>query len=402
MSGHHHHHEHKPFDLEAWLSNEPERERQFPVVGNQVFLAHAGVSPLPMAAHLAIIRESAGCTTMQQETDYRIKLAQARHAAGELFGLQDEEISLIGPTSVGLSLVALGLDWKSGDEVIYYPGDYPANVHPWLALREKGVVLVPLRPTTPGRLTPDMVAAVITPRTRLVALASAHFATGWKLDVNGVGTVAHQAGALFCLDAIQTLGAIRTPLDQVDFVAADSHKWMLGPLAAGVFAVRGAAREQLRPALLGADNVVAKHYLAAKELTYRDGGFKYEPGTMNMLGIMGMKASLDLLGRVGLEVVEKRVLSLAERMRSGCLALGYEPAIDSDIPCPTGIVSVRREGAEHTKILLGLDKAGVVASVRKTEDGRDWLRFAPHFYNTEREIDRALDALAAIVRETTG
>ena len=146
-------------------------------------------------------------------------------------------IALLGPTSLGLSLVANGLDWEQGDEVICYLDDYPANVYPWTQLERFGVRPVFLKPGQPGRITPELVAGAMTNRTRLVALASCHFFSGYRIDVDAIGRVAHEGGALFCLDAIQSLGAFPVSVEQVDFLSADAHKWMLGPLTAGIFVV---------------------------------------------------------------------------------------------------------------------------------------------------------------------
>ena len=193
-----------------------------------------------------------------------------------------EEIALLGPTSLGLSLFAGGLDWQPGDEVVYHADDYPANVYPWLDLARRGVVPRALQPERPGEITPAVVAAALTPRTRLVALASAYFLTGYRIDVDAIGQMLHERGVLFSLDAIQTLGAFPFSVRHVDFLAADAHKWMLGPLAAGIVYVKRAHFERLRPILLGAANVRSPDFISQGEIRFSDTAARYEPGVLNL------------------------------------------------------------------------------------------------------------------------
>ena len=184
-------------------------------------------------------------------------IRRARQLCAEFIGAAAEEIALLGPTSLGLSLFANGIPWEAGDEVLCYAGDYPANVYPWLDLRRRGVIVRYLEPERPGEITPELVAAALTPRTRLVALASCHFFTGYRIDVDAIGRLLHERGVLFSVDAIQTLGAFPMNVEHVDFLSADAHKWMLGPLAIGIVYVKKRHFELLRPTLLGAWNVVS-------------------------------------------------------------------------------------------------------------------------------------------------
>ncbi len=372
-----------------------ERARLFPITARQVFLAHAGVSPLSGPAAAAVEAEACNACVMQQETGYREALQQARESAGALFGVRPDEVSLLGPTSLGLSLVAAGIDWRTGDELVYYPEDYPANVYPWRNLERRGVRLVALEPAEPGEITADMVRAALTARTRLVALASVHFLSGYRIDVDAIGRAAHEAGALFCLDSIQSLGALRTPMEHVDFAPADSHKWMLGPLAMGVFIVRAHARGRLRPALLGAENVATRRYLASDEIAFPDHASRYEPGVMNMLGVAGMRASLDLLREAGLAAVEARVVGLRERAAAALRAAGCEILGNACGATASGIITFRREGVEMRRVFERLLAEGIAASHRWTRDGRDWIRFSPHYYIYEEEIDRAVGMAVA-------
>ena len=149
-------------------------------------------------------------------------------------GAQLDEISFTGPTSSGLNAIANGLDWTQGDEVICYLDDYPANVYPWLALERRGVKAVLLETARIGEITPEIVEQALTERTKLVALASANFCSGYRIDLEAIGALCAERGVLFSVDAIQTLGAFPIALDRIDFLSAGAQKWMLGPSGAGI------------------------------------------------------------------------------------------------------------------------------------------------------------------------
>jgi selenocysteine lyase/cysteine desulfurase len=317
--------------------------------------------------------------------------------AARLLGAQAHEMALLGPTSLGLSLVANGLDWRSGDEVVCYPDDYPANVYPWTDLERHGVVVRRLQPAEPGAITPELVEAALTPRTRLVALASCHFLSGYRLDVDTIGRLLRARGVLFCLDAIQTLGAFETRVDHVDFLAADSHKWLLGPMSAGLFYVREEVQERLRPSLLGSWNVRSPNFIAQPGIEFEKGGRRYEPGALNIAGILGMKAGIELLLEAGLPAVSAQLLALKARLLAGLEPLGFRslgPRTGVDASGITTVWCSPEAGPSVERVFEHLASRRIHPSLRHTRDGRAHLRFSPHYYNTLEEMDRVIDAMA--------
>jgi cysteine desulfurase/selenocysteine lyase len=322
-------------------------------------------------------------------------IKDARKTCAEFIGAQTEEIALLGPTSLGLSLFANGLPWREGDEILCYAGDYPANVYPWIELRRRGVTVRYLEPGAPGEITPELVAAALTPRTRLVALASCHFFSGYRIDVEAIGTLLHERDILFSLDAIQTLGAF--PLDversHVDFLSADAHKWMLGPLAIGIVYVNRARFDLLRPTLLGAWNVVSPNFNALDEIRFVPTAQRYEPGVLNMAGIHGMKAGLDLFLTLGPERIAERLLELKAYLVNQIEPLGFAILGARAGENASSITTFRHNTANSATLFSALERAGIVASLRHDRDGQEYLRFSPHCYNTEAEIDTAVAAL---------
>ena len=370
------------------------RQREFPVARDKVYLAHAGVCPLPRRVSDAIAAVAVAGGVDDQETGLADLLARTRQSACQLLGADSGTVALLGPTTAGLATVANGLDWRAGDNVIFYSEDYPSNVYPWMALASRGVEVRGLRATALGQITPEQVLEKVDARTRLVALASCHFISGWRIDVNAIGHALRERGVLFCVDAIQTLGAFPTPVENVDFLAADAHKWLLGPCAAGVLYVRKEIQDQLRPTVLGWNNVRCPDYVAQSELTLRRDARRYEAGSHNILGIAGLRAALDLILEIGVANIASELLLQRVWLTAALQEKGYV-VLHADAPMAnsSGIVSFHKPGSDMQALHAKLATAGVVASLRTDRAGQRYLRFSPHFYNTAAELARAVDCI---------
>ena len=382
------------------FASEEDRLRAFPVARKKIFLAHAGVTALPSCAVEAMQEYIRASSEDQQEFGGVLKeIASARRDAAALLGAGEDEIALLGPTSLGLSLFANGIDWKPGDEIVLYGEDYPANVYPWLNLRSRGVVIRYLETESLGRITPGCVEAALTPATRLVALASCHFQTGWRIDIPAIGSLLRKQGILFSLDAIQTLGAFPTPAAEVDFLSADAHKWLLGPLAAGIVYVSRERFQECRPTLLGSWNIRSPDFLAQPDIIFEEGGRRYEPGVLNVAGIHGMRASINLIASQGIETVSSLILERRDQLEEGLAGLGFEfLSPRNSEPLRSGVITTRHPAKDPEVLFAALEKASISASCRKTRNHGTWLRFSPHFYNTKEEINRALDVLSLAIR----
>lgn len=385
--------------MKAWETEE-QRRAAFPVTQHGIFLAHAGVSPLPAVAAQAIVDYARKASERQQEFAEVFKLVmQTREASARAIGARASEIALLGPTSLGLSLFANGLEWKEGDEVICYPDDYPSNVYPWTNLRRFGVRVRPIHPRVPGRIGVEEVRDALSAHTQMVALASCHYLTGWRLDVAAVGETLHRRGILFALDAIQTVGAFPTEVSGVDFLSADSHKWMLGPMAAGIVYVAERNFERCRPSLLGAWNVKSPDFLASQEIEFEATARRYEPGVLNIAGIAGMKASLELLEATGAAAVQANILALRDELEERLAALGFDFLSPRQAePWRSGILTARHPHADSQQLFQALEKEKITSSLRRSRDGQWWLRFSPHFYNTSCEIQEVVAVLDRALR----
>jgi selenocysteine lyase/cysteine desulfurase len=376
------------------LTNETLRQTEFPVARDKVFLAHAGVCPLPRRVANAIAECAQQGTLGDQEAFMLHRLNDARKLGAQLLNCQADEVALVGPTSLALSFVAAGLNFRRGDNILIYHDDYPSNVYPWMALAARGVEVRLLNTRGLGVIRPIDVMGQVDENTRLVALASCHFISGYRLGFQAIGKFLRERGILFCLDAIQTLGAFPTTVEDVDFLAADAHKWLLGPCGAGLLYVRRELQERLNPPVYGWHNVKNPNFVAQEEIVFRSGAVKYEAGSHNLLGVVGLIAALELVLEIGVEdiaaeLLRKRALLVPALQAKGFTVLNATAKPEN----ASGVVSFNQTGKNLAALNQKLAEASVVASLRTNRAGQNYIRFSPHFYNTDAELQRALELL---------
>ncbi|HZM05088.1 MAG TPA: aminotransferase class V-fold PLP-dependent enzyme [Candidatus Saccharimonadales bacterium] len=375
------------------LANEELRRHEFPVTRAKVFLAHAAVAPLPRRVAEAIGAAALRSTEGDQEEAVTLADIQATRAlAARLLRAQPEEIAFVGPTSIGLSFVASGLPLRKGDNILIYFDDYPSNVYPWMALAEKGVEVRLLNVREYGRIRSIDVLGQCDEQTRLVALASNHFVAGFRPDLDAIGKALRLRNILFCVDGIQTVGAFPTDVAQIDFLAADAHKWMLGPCGAGIFYVRKSLQSKLRPTVYGWHNVRCPNFVAQEQLVYPEDARRYEAGSANLMGLTGMKAAMELLLEIGVENIAARLLTLRGLLVPALQAKGWT-VLQADAPPQnaSGIVTFHRPETDMAALHHKLRAANIETSLRTDRNGRHYIRVTPHFYNADEEIHRLLE-----------
>jgi selenocysteine lyase/cysteine desulfurase len=381
--------------LTELLANEELRRREFPVAQNKVFLAHAGVCPLPRRVAQAISDCAQQGTADDQETrTLPGRLDHGRKLAAQLLNCRSEEVAFVGPTSLALSFVAAGLNFRRGDNVLVYHDDYPSNVYPWMALAERGAEVRLLNTRGLGAIRPMDVLGQVDENTRLVALASCHFISGHRLEHAVIGKSLRERGILFCLDAIQTLGAFPTTVEFVDFLAADAHKWLLGPCGAGVLYVRREVQDRLNPPIYGWHNIQNPNFVAQEKIVFRSGATKYEAGTHNLVGLAGLMAAMELALEIGVENItaelqRKRAWLVPALQNQGFTVLNANAKPEN----ASGIVSVHHSGKDLPALHKKLADAGVVTSLRTDRAGKNYLRLSPHYYNTDDELRRVLELM---------
>jgi selenocysteine lyase/cysteine desulfurase len=375
------------------LANEDLRRREFPVVQEKVFFAHAGDCPLPRRVSEAIANYARQATTGDQERFvYPAILEKGRKLGAQLLNCQPDEVAFVGPTSLGLSLIASGLKLRRGDNILIYFDDYPSNVYPWMALAEKGVEVRLMNTRGLGAIRSRDVMGQVDENTRLVALASCHFISGYRIDFQAIGRYLRERNILFCLDAIQTLGAFPTTVEQVDLLAADAHKWLLGPCGAGMLYVRRSLQDKINPPIYGWHNVSCPNFVAQEQIVFRTGAQKFEAGTHNLLGLVGLIAAMELILELGVQNIARELLRKRAVLVPALEAKGFtvlEPNASADVA--SGIVSFHRPGADLAAAHQKLEAGGVVTSLRGDRKGQQYIRVSPHCYNSDAELHKMLE-----------
>jgi cysteine desulfurase / selenocysteine lyase len=380
--------------LNEILTNEELRRTEFPVAREKVFLAHAGVCPLPKRVADAIAQCANEGTLGDQEAFMLHRLDDARKLSAQLLNCSAEEIALVGPTSLALSFIAAGLSFRKGDNILIYHDDYPSNVYPWLALAAQGVQVRLLNVKNFGAIRAIDVMGQVDENTRLVALASCHFISGHRIDIAAIGKFLREREILFCVDGIQTVGAFPTTVEHVDFLAADAHKWLLGPCAAGILYVRRELQEKLNPPIYGWHNVKSPNFVAQEKIEFRNDARKFEAGTHNLLGLTGLIAALEMILAIGVEniaaeLARKRAWFAPALAAKGFSVLNSEPKPEN----ASSITTIFQPGKDLTPTHRKLADAEITSSLRADRKGQNYIRFSPHFYNTDAELQRVVELL---------
>jgi cysteine desulfurase / selenocysteine lyase len=377
------------------LSNEELRQHEFPVTRDKVFLGHAGVCPLPRRVSEAISAYAQEASTGDQERFvYPQVLTDARKLASRLLHCQPEEVALVGPTSMALSLIASGLKFRRSDNILIYFDDYPSNVYPWMALAEQGVEVRLMNIRNLGTIRAIDVMGQVDENTRMVAIASCHFISGYRIDIPKIGKFLRDRKILFCVDGIQTVGAFPTTVEHVDMLAADAHKWMLGPSAAGIMYVRREVQDRINPPVHGWHNVNCPNFVAQEEMVFKNDARKFEAGTHNLIGLVGIVAAMELLLEVGLddisaELLRKRAWVIPELNRKGYTVLSADAPPEN----ASAIISFHKPGSDIRALHANLEKEQMLTALRTDRSGQNYIRLSPHFYNTDAELSRVLEML---------
>ncbi len=370
---------------------------EFPILQKLAFFNHAGVAPISARAARAVHAYADQAQTLAyHEARWYIRARQVKKLAARLIGATgEEEIAFVPNTSTGLSMVARGLGWRAGDNVVITNVEYPANRYPWEDLQRLGVELIEVEQQPDGRIEVEDVLNAITNRTRVVSLSHVQYASGYRIDLRPISDMVHRAGGLLCVDAIQSVGAM--PVDVgamgIDFLSADGHKWMLSPEGCGIFYCREELIPQLHPNVVGWMNMVNASDYGNYQFVFQPDARRFEPGSYNIPGVLGMGASLELLLEVGMENVWARIEALTSCLCDGLTGKGYRVFSPRGEGERSGIV-VFDPPAEVVKaiplqkIVADLELHGIIIVVR---EGR--LRASPHFYNTAEQMEALVEAL---------
>lgn len=364
--------------------------KEFPQREDIIYLNHGAVAPWPKRTALAVSR-FAEENTIQGALDYarwRQTEASLRSQCQALLNApSSSDIALLKNTSEALSTVAYGLHWKAGDNVVLPAQEFPSNRIVWESLRRFGVGVRKVS-LEQSESPEDALVGACDESTRLLAVSSVQYATGLRLDLQRLGRYCRNQGILFCVDAIQSLGALQMDVQAIgaDFVMADGHKWMLGPEGVALFYCRPERRDDLNLVQYGWHMVAHAGDFDRLDWQVADDAQRFECGSLNMLGIHALNASLSLLLELGMENVEDAVLRNSAYLSQ---AIRRHPKLELLSPHEhqrrSGIVSFRCKDSDAKTLYSSLTSAGVVCALRK-----GYIRFSPHFYTPQAKLERAM------------
>jgi len=365
----------------------------FPVTERAIYLNHAAVSPPPIPTINAVQSQLADVSE-NGSVNFRNWIAvkeNTRRLVADMLGALPEQVAFMRNTSDGLSTVANGLDWRPGDNLVTFRGEFPSNIYPWLRVRDAFGVEVRMCEERDGRIDLDELIGLIDGKTRIVAISQIQFASGFRADLERIGRGARAHDALLVVDVIQTLGVVPVDVQSefVDVAAAACHKWLLTPEGVGLLYLSARARERIQPTLVGWTSVPYPEDYGNFEQGWNKGTLAWETGTGPVALIHGLEASLKLLHEVGIRRIQAHLETLTDHLCERLRNTQYE------------VVSSRRAGEKSQIVcirhLAGLSSMDLYAHLKKrniiTAPRGDRLRISPHLYNTVEEMDELVTAL---------
>lgn len=316
---------------------------------------------------------------------------ETKNIIGEMINCSGDRTAFLDNTTNGIIWLAQGIDWNAGDRIILNDVEFPANVYPFLQLKEKGVE-VDIIKSTNGIVTAEEIIKTIHPKTKLISISYVQFLSGYRIDLEKIGKICKEKGIIFSVDAIQGLGAIRLDVEKfnIDFLANGTQKWLLGLQGLAFIYVRKELQDKMKSAPIGWLAVKDAWNLLDFDLTTKETAERFQPGTLNNLGIYAFNSSMKLFKEFGFNEIENQVISNSKYFIKELEKIGYKsPLLSLPEKHLSGIASFKSEYAQ--KIFDILSQKKIVCSLRE-----GYIRFAPHFYNTKQEIDLVVDTMKNI------
>ncbi|MFT5133481.1 MAG: cysteine desulfurase/selenocysteine lyase [Gammaproteobacteria bacterium] len=369
-------------------------EYEFPQEEGLIYLNHAAVSPWPRRTSEAV-SQFAQENSVTGAENYKKWSAREMLLRSQLRTLINapsvDDIALLKNTSEALSVVACGIDWKMGDNVVSTNEEFPSNRFPWEAQREHGVSLiqVPIQGSCPE----DALIEACNKGTRVMSISSVQYGSGLRLDLEKLGRYCRENDILYCVDAIQSIGAHQFDVQkiQADFAMADAHKWMLGPEGIALFYCRSDIRDQLKLYQYGWHMVKHAGDYDRADWESADSAKRFECGSPNMLGTFALSASLSLIEEIGMPEIEAEIVKKTAGLLQKLGQIdGMELLTNTDNDKLAGIVTFKLAKTDHKELHAKLMRNRVICAHRF-----GGIRFSPHFYTPQTKIDKALEILSS-------
>jgi selenocysteine lyase/cysteine desulfurase len=371
----------------------PELRALFPITQRAVYLNHAAVSPLPIPAIEAVesqLRDVHKNGSLNFRDWLGIK-ESARGLLAQFLNARREQVAFTRNTSDGLSTVANGMRWRSGDNIVTFKNEFPSNIYPWLRLTQTAGVELRTCDEQNGRIDLDELTSLVNQQTRIIAISHVQFASGFRVDLERLGTIARKHDALLVVDTIQALGVVPTDVqgELIDVAAGGGHKWLLSPEGTGYLFLSDRARERIEPTLVGWVSVPHPEDHFNWDQGWNEGALAWETGTGPAALLYGLEASLRLIRYQGVPRIQKYLRELTDYLCSQLDLRSYEIVSSRMEKERSQIVCIRHKGGISAMELYSkLKQRRIITAPRG-----DRLRIAPHFYNNNDDIDALIAAL---------
>jgi len=366
----------------------------FPVTENFNYLNHAAVGILPASSRRALVEfiDQHSTTGITGLYPYDLQMSEYRAQIAQFIGADTDEIAILRNTAEGANVIAGGLRWQPGDEIVLGSNEFPSNAYPWLACRDFGVK-VRLVQTNGRRLTPDVLRAHLSTRTRLVTVSWVSFEDGYRHDLAALAEVAHEQGALFCVDVMQALGAF--PLDVravgVDAVYAGGAKWLMALQGVSFLYVRKDLIDELRLAFPGWRSAENLWEFLNFDQPFVNNATRFEGGTPNFIGALSLAKAIEVLGQ-SKERIARHILELTDHLCEGLQCIGAQILSHRTPATSSGIVTFNIPQCDPIALGRLLQREKINTTYRP-----NGVRVSPHGYNTQAEIDHLLSTVRQAV-----
>jgi len=365
----------------------------FPITKNYAYLNSAAVAPLPTISIEAVNRQlrdvsENGSLNFNQWIDTK---SRARGIIAQMLKVKPEQIAFMRNTSDGLSTIANGLNWRSGDNIVSFAKEFPANFHAWRRIRDAFGVELRLCPERDGRIDLDEFIELIDGNTRLVSISAVQYGSGFRADLERIGRAARAVDALFVVDIIQAFGTTALDLEaqMVDAAAGASHKWLCAPEGCGILYLSDRARERIEPTLVGWISVGEPWDFEDNEQKYKPNALAWETGTGTASLFYGLEQSVKLLDESGVGNIQRHLEELSNYLCELLAGKNYEIVSSRAKSEKSQIVCIKHlGGVSPAEIAKRLERENIIVSPRN-----DRIRIAPHFFNNQEDIEKLVEVL---------
>ena len=355
-----------------------------------IYFNHASTAPLTTVVKAAIdnLLNDKNEGKIDEYNELLQKVTETKEMLALMLNATSGCIAFTENTSIGLNILAQGIEWKKGDGIILNDVEFPANVYPFLNLQSKGVEIDFVKSKN-GIVTAEDIIEAIKSNTKLISVSFVQFLSGYKINLEKLGNVCKEKEIIFSVDGIQGLGALNIDVEKckIDFISCGTQKWMLGLQGMGFIYTRKELRNKMNVPFAGWLSVDNPWNLLDYELKLKRNANKFQPGTLNTIGIYTLNAALKMFNEFGFENIEQQVIANSAYFINRLVESGFDPVLKNcNEENLSGIVSLKTNDAEE--IFNYLLKKNITGAFRE-----GYIRFAPHFYNTQKDIDKVVAEL---------